>query len=81
MQAFQTTEYSLGGPFQAPLRHLLLLACLPHGARRAPEFAVKNGKSVFGQGASDLHLTRASSTPGPRPGFPYYELSEVSPMV
>ena len=35
------------------------------GARRAPKFAVKRKKSVFGQGASHLHLTGASSAPDP----------------
>ena len=30
--------------------------------------------------APHLHLTRASSTPDPQPGFPYFDLSEVSPM-
>ena len=40
-------------------------------ARRAPKFAVKKKKkekSVFGQGASQLLLTGASTAPGSRPG-------------
>ena len=48
------------------------------GVRDERKFAVKNEKSVGGD--SGLHLTRASSVPGPWPGFPYFELSDVSPM-
>ena len=48
------------------------------GVRDERKFAVKNEKSVGG--ASGLHLTRASWVPGPWPGFPYFELSDVSPM-
>ena len=79
MQPFQTTNIL----FCCILLHLwdtcrCLHFCLT-GARRAPKFAVKNKKSVFFQGASHLHLTGASLAPGPRPGFPYLELSEVWP--
>ena len=35
---------------------------------------------MIDQGGSHLHLTGVSSAPGPRPGFPYFELSEVLPM-
>ena len=49
-------------------------------ARRA-KFGVRNEKSVLRPGPSDLHLTRASSAPGPRPGFPYCHLSKVSCMI
>ena len=37
--------------------------------------------SVFGRGASHLHLTGASLAPESWPGFPYFELWEVSPML
>ena len=50
-------------------------------ASRVSKFAVENEKSVFGRGASHLHLTGASSAPGLQPGFPCFELSEVSPMT
>ena len=58
----------------------LLHFCLM-GARRALNFAVKNEKLVFGQKISHLHLTCALSTPGPRLGFLYSELSEVSALL
>ena len=48
--------------------------------QKLPPHAVKNEKSVFSLGASCLPLTGTFSAPGPRPGFPYFELSEVSPM-
>ena len=28
-----------------------------------------------------MHLTGTSSAPGPRPGFPYFQLSGASPMT
>ena len=43
--------------------------------------AVQNENSVFGQGVLTCTSPGSRHPPGPQPGFPYFELSEGSPMV
>ena len=53
------------------------------GARRAAEFAVKKKDNQFsarGMGGSSTAPHQGLTAPGPWPGFPYFQLSEVSPM-